>query len=115
MTNLRFADDVLLIAQSKTDVSKMLKHFSDSASQYGLKLNYDKTKVMTWDSLKNGSSSIAVAGNRVEILGESVGEKYLGRSFLLVVATKQSYRTASPQHGQRFTCTKENYATTTIA
>ena len=57
----------------------MLKHFADSASQYGLKLNYDKTKVMTWDSLKNGSSSIAVAGNRVEILGESVGEKYLGR------------------------------------
>ena len=43
---MRFADDVLLVAQSKSDLAKMLTHFTERSAQYGLKLNYDKTKVL---------------------------------------------------------------------
>ena len=42
MTNLRFAGDVMLVAQSKMDVAKMISHLEDTASKYGLKINYDK-------------------------------------------------------------------------
>ena len=78
LTNLRFADDVLLVAQSKSDLVKMLTHFSKQASYYGLKLNYDKTKVLTWNHLSQGHSSIIVGDQAVEILAEDKAEKYLG-------------------------------------
>ena len=97
LTNLRFADDVLLVAQSKADISKMLKHFSELAWQYGLKLNFDKTKVLTWNHLSRRSSSITVGERPVEILDEFVAEKYLGRklSFSNLHRTELENRIAS--------------------
>ena len=83
LTNLRFADDVLLVAQSKSDLVKMLTHFSKQASYYGLKLNYDKTKVLTWNHLSQGHSSIIVGDQAVEILAEDKAEKYLGRKLCM--------------------------------
>ena len=49
LTNLRFADDVLLVAHSKADIFKMLSDFAANAELYGLKLNFDITKVIMWD------------------------------------------------------------------
>ena len=65
MTNLRFADDVLLLAKSKTDIRKMIVDLSTIASEYGLKIHMGKTVIMTnvvsnrpdskmWRSLRQG-------------------------------------------------------------
>jgi len=43
LTNLRFADDLLLLAQSPRDIGKMLKDLQAEARKFGLKLNSDKT------------------------------------------------------------------------
>ena len=48
LSNLRFADDVLLIAQCKSDARKMIKHLQEAAADSGLKLNYDKTKILSF-------------------------------------------------------------------
>ena len=45
-TNLRFADDLLLLAQSQRDIEKMLNHLQIETSKLGLKLNAEKTKVL---------------------------------------------------------------------
>ena len=47
LTNLRFADDILLIATSRSDIAKMVSHLKDEASKYGLKMHTGKTKVLT--------------------------------------------------------------------
>ena len=47
LTNLRFADDVLLIAASRGDVGKMITDLSHEAVKYGLKLHMGKTKILT--------------------------------------------------------------------
>ena len=47
LTNLRFADDVILVAQSRSDIAKMLHHLQASAAKFGLKILLGKTKVMT--------------------------------------------------------------------
>ena len=47
MTNLRFAYDVILMGCSRKDIEMMLNAFAKHASVYGLKLNLEKTKVMT--------------------------------------------------------------------
>ena len=42
LLNLRFADDVLLVSQSKSDVFRMLCHLRSQASKYGLAINFKR-------------------------------------------------------------------------
>ena len=81
LTNLRFADDVVLVAQSRGDIKKMLGHFALASRRYGLNIHFGKTKVMTWDVLVKGSRRVNVRGVGVAILKQTESEKYLGRKF----------------------------------
>ena len=82
LTNLRFADDVLLIAQSPADVRKMIEHLRCEAAKYGLKINMDKTKVLTNTDLQR-PRPIHVSGEVVELIGREGSERYLGRKLCL--------------------------------
>ena len=46
MTNLRFADDVLLFATSLSAITKMLVDVKVEAEKRGLQLHPDKTKIL---------------------------------------------------------------------
>ena len=78
LTELRFADDVLLFSQQRSDVTKMLSHLSGTACKFGLKINFSKTKVLTWNSLAEGLTSLKVGEDYVKILDETEAERYLG-------------------------------------
>ena len=52
LTSLRFADDVVLIATSRADITKMIRDLSVEAAKYGLKVHAGKTVVLTNTSLK---------------------------------------------------------------
>ena len=82
LTNLRFADDVLLLAQSKADVVKMLRDLKDEAAKYGLAVHLGKTKILT-NSNTNVASSISLSGHDVAILKQEESERYLGRQLSL--------------------------------
>lgn len=47
LTNLRFADDVLLFGGSKQGMAKMMKDLSEVAASYGLQMHPDKSKILT--------------------------------------------------------------------
>ena len=47
LTNLRFADDVLLFATSKEQLQKMLYEFKESTGKVCLKIDPAKTKVLS--------------------------------------------------------------------
>jgi len=79
LTDLRFADDVILVAQSKADVAKMLHHLHVCSAKFGLKINRSKTKVLTWNFESSGCREISLAGDRVAVLDQCDSEKYLGR------------------------------------
>ena len=57
----------------------MLHDFAEHAPKYGLKLNLDKTKVMTWDHYRHGCPEVVVGHSSVQVLGEDSTDKYLGR------------------------------------
>ena len=78
LTNLRFADDVLLFAQSKQDIAKMLCQFATLASEYGLNINFDQTKIMTRDYCSAGCTSIPVGPMCVSVLSQETSDKTLG-------------------------------------
>jgi hypothetical protein len=79
LTNLRFADDVIIIAQCQRDIKTMLNQFASRAAFYGLRINFDKTKILTFSDLASGMESIDIGSFAVEVLGAGASEKYLGR------------------------------------
>lgn len=46
ITHLRFADDIVVIAETMEDLSTMLGDHGIDSARVGLKINKDKTKIM---------------------------------------------------------------------
>jgi len=77
LTNLPCADDLILIAQSKSDAGKMLESLRVEASKYGLELHMGKTKILPMRECSG--ASMKVGNNLLSILAPSDAERYLGR------------------------------------
>ena len=83
MTNLRFADDVLLIAKSLTEIKAMILDMSLSAGKVGLKLHPGKTKILSNATKRRGeeaNTTARIGEMSVEALPFEASTKYLGRS-----------------------------------
>ena len=46
INNLRYADDILLMAESKEELNSLLMKVKEGSENVGLKLNIQKTKIM---------------------------------------------------------------------
>ncbi|CAK0810916.1 unnamed protein product [Prorocentrum cordatum] len=82
LTNLRFADDVLLFAQSQRDAANMLSHLQQEAAQYGLIVHPDKTKVLANVGVRVGST-VRMGDASVEVVPPTGSERYPGRMICL--------------------------------
>ena len=78
LSNLRFADDVLLFASSASDVAKMITDLSKEAAKFGLKLHMGKTVVLT-NRLGNCPTVVQCGREAVKVLAAGDTERYLGR------------------------------------
>ena len=82
LTNLRFADDILLLGHSPEQLQGMLGELMLSASPHGLNINTDKTKALNNGiGRRAGCKFLKVAGNKVEVVSEL--QYYLGRRLCL--------------------------------
>ena len=70
LTNLRFADDVILFATSKEQIRKMLCGFKNATEKVGLRIHPDKTKILSNQSTINSDTKkhIEVDDMSIEIL-----------------------------------------------
>ena len=76
LTNIRYADDTILVAESVDKLRQLLQSLSSKCSEYGMSLNQNKTKVMVLDGEDaNENINIAVQGS---ILEQIEGYSYLG-------------------------------------
>ena len=84
MTNLRFADDVMLISTSLEQAREMLEDLINEARKVGLEVHLGKTSLLSngMDSNKD-VRSIEVQGNRVEVVEAGASTMYLGRALSL--------------------------------
>ena len=62
INNLRYADDITLIAESKEELKSLLMKVKEKTEEVGLKLNYQKTKIMA----SNPITSRQIDGETVE-------------------------------------------------
>ena len=81
LTNLRFADDVMLFATSKEQIRSMMCEFKDATEKVGLRIHPDKTKILSNQSNMNYDTKryIKIGEMSIEILAKSESTKYLGQ------------------------------------
>ena len=90
INNLRYADDIILMAQSKEELKSLLIKVEEKSGKTGLKLNIQKTKVMAASPITSwqidGETMETVTdfiflGSRVTAYGD--GSHEIKRCFLL--------------------------------
>ena len=83
LTNLRFADDVLLCATTLPQLASMLEDLAEEAKEVGLGLHFGKTKILGSMQVRRGVSAakhVLVQGHNVEVLPHEASVAYLGRA-----------------------------------
>ena len=82
LTNIRFADDVMLLAKTLPQLQHMLTDIIEAAEKRGLELHPDKTKIISNTVRRTGRSAaryVEAKGLRIEVLRREDSIKYLGR------------------------------------
>ena len=82
LTNIRFADDILLMAKSKEELSEMMAWLVDELFEIGLEVNKAKTKLLTTECnyFKEGTSAaVCIRNQYYHVLGNHEWHKYLGK------------------------------------
>ena len=72
INHLRHADDTTLMAESEEELKSLLMKVKEESEKFGLKLNVQKTKIMTCDPI----TSWVIDGETVETVSDFI----LGRS-----------------------------------
>ena len=57
ITNLRYADDVILLATSEAELQELVDRLDRVSRKYSLIINVDKIKVMASDGIENMEKS----------------------------------------------------------
>ena len=78
LTNLRFADDVLLFSTSLEKLQEMLCEFKTSTEAVGLGIHPDKTKNLS-NQNKVKAKEISVNDIKIEVLAKGDSARYLGQ------------------------------------
>ena len=81
LTNIRYADDLLLFATSWAEAEDMLVSLSSVFASYGLELNAKKTKVFSTQAPPEVPTLIETPVGFVEHVHTGTSHKYLGRAF----------------------------------
>ena len=68
INNLRYADDTTLMAESEGELKSLLKKVKEESEKVGLKLNSQKTKIMTSSPI----TSWQIDGETVETLSDFI-------------------------------------------
>ena len=87
LTNLRFADDVIIVAGNKRDVGRMVAHLATEAAKFGLKIHAGKTKILTNVSAQARPAQLLAGSNYIQVLTDEETERYLGRRLTLKNST----------------------------
>ena len=81
LTNIRFADDLLLFGKTMNEAIHMAETLVEKLAGYGLELNIKKTKIMSTTVTTNEPTLIDTQVGFMELVPAGCTHKYLGRSW----------------------------------
>jgi hypothetical protein len=84
LTNLRFADDIVLVGRSLPQIKQMIADVRSEGAKVGLELHPDKTKIQN-NSIGYGCgvTTVRIGGMSIEVLSPIANTMYLGRALTL--------------------------------
>ena len=88
MTDLEFADDIMLVSNDITQAQKLLTCVEICSSEIGLQLNVKKTKCMVFNGANPNFQKLYTCGGKVVEVVEDF--KYLG-SYLFIISIGNDY------------------------
>ena len=100
LTNLRFADDILLVSTSLAHITAMIGDLSAEASKVGLQLHPDKTQILhnnhhtTTRQHRRPPDKVKIHDMTINILPTTGATKYLGRKLNFSDPHRLRWRTA---------------------
>jgi hypothetical protein len=84
LTNLRFADDILLVARTLPQLKQMIADVCVDSAKVGLELHPDKTKIQhNGIGYGSGVEMAPVMDMKIQVLGPTISNMYLGRSLCM--------------------------------
>ena len=81
LTNVRFADDLLIFAKSTQEAVQMIESLVRVLETYGLELNVKKTKMLSTEVEGAEAMYVDTEAGFVEVVAEGRVHKYLGRAW----------------------------------
>ena len=81
LTNIRYADDVLLYAKSLQELESMTERLLEALKAIGLSLNATKTKTIRCNASEDDSSLnfVEIDDEFVKVLSDADSHRYLGK------------------------------------
>ena len=77
LVDLRFADDILLFANSRPEVAQILDKFVKAVGKVGIRLNVDTTGILT-NEAQPPNTFVTKDGLILKVLERNQGQKWLG-------------------------------------
>ena len=93
INNLRYADDITLMAESEEELKSLLMKVKEESEKIGLKLNIQKTKIMAYGPI----TSWQIDGETVETVADFI---FLGSKILQVVTAATKLKDAYSLEGK---------------
>lgn len=106
LTNLRFADDILLLASTPRQMKQMIKDLMSASGSAGLARYFGKTKVLSNDPENNGGKT-NVGACEVERLPYLGSADYLGRKLDIVHTHDVEIRACVRKASEKFFALKD--------
>lgn len=82
LNHLRFADDIVIIAETAKDLEEMMKSLDHESSKIGLEMNVNKTKILT----NNYERPIMIKENTIEYVSDYI---YLGKQISFKISNNE--------------------------
>ena len=104
--DLGYADDLSVIAKTLAELQRMMKRIISESNEFGLKLNYSKTKIMFIgpQATRNVLTSVKIENNDVEVVSSF---EYLGRRLNNKADDQEEVKSKISKGWQAFTTYKE--------
>ena len=90
---VRYADDTILMAESKEELNSLLMRVKEESEKFGLKLNFQKTKIMASGPI----TSWQIDGETVETVSDF---NFLGSKSLQMVTAAMKLKDAYSLEGK---------------
>ena len=86
ISHLRFADDIIIFANSSEELQRMLQELNQESLLVGLSMNLKKTKIMINNHAEVDNSMITIDNNIIEEVDHYI---YLGQRITMNTASKE--------------------------